>query len=58
MGGIKKMKIRVHFGVFFIGEISPGGKKKFKNANFGDLFSKTHFLIAKFFIQFDIFSSI
>jgi hypothetical protein len=30
----------------------------FKNANFGDFFSKTHFLIAKIFIQYDHFSSI
>jgi hypothetical protein len=30
----------------------------FKNANFGDFFSKTPFLIAKIFIQFDHFSSI
>jgi hypothetical protein len=29
----------------------------FKNANFGDFFSKTHFLIAKIFIQYDHFSS-
>ena len=36
--------------VFFTGEFFS-----FKNANFGDFFSKTHFLIAIFFIQFDHF---
>jgi hypothetical protein len=29
-----------------------------KNANFGDFFSKTHFLIAKISTQFDHFSSV
>jgi hypothetical protein len=43
--------------VFFTGEISPNGDFFFKNANFGDFFSKTHFLIAKNFFQFDPFSS-
>jgi hypothetical protein len=44
--------------VSFTGEISPDGEFFFENANFGDFFSKTHFLIAKFFIRFDPFSSI
>jgi hypothetical protein len=35
----------------------PDGDFFFKNANFGDFFSKTHFLIAKTFIQIDHFSS-
>jgi hypothetical protein len=44
--------------VFFTSEILLDGDFFFKNANFGDFFSKTHFLIAKFFIQFDHFLSI
>jgi hypothetical protein len=40
----------------FLAKYRQMAKKKF-NHNFGDFFSKTHFLIAKIFIQFDHFSS-
>jgi hypothetical protein len=44
--------------VSFAGKISPDGPKKFKNANFGKKIPKIHFLITKFFIQFDHFHPI